>query len=191
MSWSLQNDRVENYAFWSNAFTEEECQKIIDVAKTLNLQTAKVDTDLQERLEIRDSNVVFVEADNFQWVYQRIGDMVNTLNNDYFNFDLWGFAEGLQFTEYNSPGGKYDSHIDKMYSGTIRKLSVVIQLSDPSSYDGGELQLLYKGERSPEIMSKKRGDLSLFPSYTLHRVTPVTRGTRYSLVGWITGKPFR
>lgn len=191
MSFSLKSDKVENYAYWNQAFTPEECRTIIDIAKSQKLETAKVDLELSERVEIRDSNIVFLDTKDMPWVFERLGFIVNDLNSQYFNFDLWGFAEGLQFTEYNAPGGKYDSHIDKMYNGLIRKLTVVVQLTDPSEYDDGELHLLYRGERSPEIMSKEQGDLFAFPSYTLHKVTPVTRGTRHSLVGWITGKPFK
>lgn len=191
MPFSLKSDKVENYAYWTQAFTPEECRTIIDIAKSQKLEKAKVDLQLSERVEIRESNIVFLDTKDMPWVFERLGFIVNDLNSQYFNFDLWGFAEGLQFTEYNAPGGKYDSHIDKMYDGLIRKLSVVVQLTDPSEYDDGELHLLYRGERSPEIMSKQQGDLFAFPSYTLHKVTPVTRGTRHSLVGWITGKPFK
>lgn len=188
MTFSLRTDKVENYAYWTDAFSPEECQNIIDIAKSNKLEAATIDADLLKNVDIRDSNIVFLDSNKMPSVFQRLGDIVNDLNNQYFNFDLWGFAEGLQFTEYNAPGGKYDSHIDKMYDGMIRKLSVVVQLTDPDEYDGGELHLLYK--KDPEIMSRKQGDLFAFPSYTLHKVTPVTRGTRHSLVGWITGKPF-
>ena len=79
-------------------------------------------------------------------------------------------------------------HIDKLYKGTIRKLSITIQLSSPQDYEGGDL-ILHNGE--PEKMQKELGKLIVFPSYTLHEVTPVTKGTRYSLVAWVAGKPFR
>ena len=190
MSWSFHIDRVENYAFWNDAFSPLECQKIVEQAKLLELETATVDTDNQQRTDIRKSNVVFIQPLQFKWVFERITDISLRLNKDYFNFDLWGLMENLQFTEYNAPGGKYNEHIDKMFDGSVRKLSIVVQLTDPSEYEGGELQLLYRGDRDPEIANKKQGHMIAFPSYTMHRVTPVTKGTRHSLVGWITGKPF-
>jgi PKHD-type hydroxylase len=76
-----------------------------------------------------------------------------------------------------------------MYNGTVRKLSFVLQLSDPKNYKGGELQI-HLGE-TPNVMKKEQGTVVAFPSPTLHEVTPITKGKRYSLVGWITGKPFK
>jgi PKHD-type hydroxylase len=71
----------------------------------------------------------------------------------------------------------------------IRKLSLTIQLSDPFSYNGGELHLFTGNE--PTIIPKEQGKLISFPSYVLHEVTPVTKGERYSLVAWITGPQFK
>ena len=88
-----------------------------------------------------------------------------------------------------APSGKYGKHVDCSYNTNIRKLSFTLQLSDPSDYDGGDL-CLYFGEDA-EVIKREQGYVALFPSYVLHEVTPVTRGTRYSLVSWITGKPFR
>jgi PKHD-type hydroxylase len=65
----------------------------------------------------------------------------------------------------------------------------VLQLSDPSQYEGGNLQVMTGGE--PTNVSKQRGLIAVFPAYTLHQVTPVTQGTRQSLVAWISGPPFR
>ena len=72
----------------------------------------------------------------------------------------------------------------------FRSLSIVVQLSDPNDYDGCDLELLNMGEKRPTKMMRDRGTLIAFPSYTLHRVTPATRGVRNSLVAWVTGKPF-
>jgi PKHD-type hydroxylase len=87
------------------------------------------------------------------------------------------------------PGGKYGRHIDSAPGTLIRKLSFTVQLSEPEDYKGGDL-CLYLGEK-PEVMKKEQGFVALFPSYVLHEVKPVTSGTRYSLVSWITGKPFK
>ena len=100
------------------------------------------------------------------------------------------FDENIQFTEYDSAyDGYYDWHIDtggKELSSN-RKLSMSVQLSDPSEYEGGELQVV----KETNVLKKNRGSAFIFPSYLLHRVTPVTKGTRYSLVCWISGHPFR
>jgi PKHD-type hydroxylase len=73
--------------------------------------------------------------------------------------------------------------------GISRKLSMAVQLSDPSEYDGGALQVMTSGE--PQSIPKKRGMIAVFPSYILHQVTPVTRGSRQSLVAWVSGPPFK
>ena len=111
------------------------------------------------------------------------------MNSKFFNFDLYGFIEGFQFTHYKEPDGKYKKHVDRGLNIQIRKLSLSIQLSDPNSYKGGDLILHYQD--TPIILPKEQGKLLMFPSYTMHEVTPVTKGERYSLVAWITGPQFR
>jgi PKHD-type hydroxylase len=66
---------------------------------------------------------------------------------------------------------------------------MVVQLTDPDEYEGGELELCLGGE--PFVVPREQGTLITFPSYVLHRVKPTTKGTRHSLVGWVTGRPFR
>jgi PKHD-type hydroxylase len=97
--------------------------------------------------------------------------------------------QGLQFTRYQAPGEHYEWHIDRgMQTGT-RKLSLSLQLSDPDDYEGGDLEMWFGGE--PTKASRERGMMTFFPSYVMHRVTPVTKGVRYSLVCWISGPPFK
>jgi PKHD-type hydroxylase len=97
--------------------------------------------------------------------------------------------EGFQFTRYDAPNGYYGMHIDKIMNYVVRKLSLTIQLSSPEDYEGGELALQF--DKDPKIMPKELGKMVVFPSYTLHEVRPVTKGTRYSLVAWVAGKPFK
>jgi PKHD-type hydroxylase len=187
-SWSLQTDPIERWAFAKNLFTPQECDSIIAECKKYKMHLGTTMGNNGE--SYRKSNVVFVTpTPELVWVYQRLTSCVIDLNSKFFNFDLSGFNEGLQFTEYVAPDGKYDYHVDKTYKTVIRKLSIVVQLSDPQEYDGGEFQYLDSAE--PEVLSKERGCLLAFPSWAMHRVTPITRGTRYSLVGWITGNPFK
>jgi PKHD-type hydroxylase len=101
---------------------------------------------------------------------------------------LW-CDRGIPVHQVHSPGGKYGRHIDSAPGTLIRKLSFTVQLSEPEDYKGGDL-CLYLGDKA-EVMKKEQGFVALFPSYVLHEVKPVTQGTRYSLVSWITGKPFK
>jgi PKHD-type hydroxylase len=105
-----------------------------------------------------------------------------------FQFDLTGFAEGIQFTQYKAPSGHYVKHVDCI-PGATRKLSLSLQLTDPKDYEGGDVVFHYKN--NPDVAPKSKGTVIIFPSYVLHEVTPVTRGERYSLVAWITGPQFK
>ena len=189
-SWAFEVDKINAWASWDQAFTTEECQKIIDYAEKFEKRDALVTKKGKLNLEIRESKVVWITPDpEINWLYQKLTGIITKLNEEYFRFDLFGFIESFQFTEYNAPSGYYGKHVDIVYDGPVRKLSFVLQLSDPKDYEGGELQL-HLG-RMPDVMKKEQGTLIAFPSSTLHEVTPVTQGKRYSLVGWITGKPFK
>jgi PKHD-type hydroxylase len=190
--WAFEADAVQNYAYMNGVFSKEECQKIIELGESLNPAIAKVNSDNIEDITTRQSQVswMYPNQDN-SWIFQRVIGNVLSLNSQYFNFDLYGLAEGFQFTRYDAPTGKYDAHIDKVLDGLPRKLSLTIQLSDPSEYEGGDLNLYIGPGMEPSTPEKQQGKLIAFPSYVLHQVTPVTKGTRYSLVCWVTGKPFK
>jgi len=188
-SWAFEIEKINAWAYCDQAFTPKECQKIIDYAEQFKKKDAGIGKS-ELNAEIRESKVVWITPNSdINWVYQRMTDVITKLNADYFNFDLFGFTEGFQFTEYNAPSGHYGKHIDNMFNGTVRKLSFSLQLSDIKDYEGGELQIHLSDK--PEVMKKEQGTLIAFPSHTLHEVTPITEGKRYSLVGWITGKPFK
>ena len=194
-SWSFKTDPVSLYAYWDNAFTKEECDKIIDIANNKGLVNGKVEAMRlgkadEDQKKTRDSSISWLNpTDNLEWFYRRLTDIITELNENYFKFDLFGINEGLQFTNYKSPGGKYGKHVDAGGEMAVRKLSVSIQLTNPDEYEGGEL-CLYGGEK-PEVMKKTQGTLVMFPSYVLHEVTPVTKGERNSLVLWVTGPAFK
>lgn len=190
-AWSFELDPVNTYAYWNNAFSKEECQTIINIAKDKGLiKGTIVNDDKLKEIKTRDSKITWLySCDNLDWAFRRVTDIVLNLNERFFKFDLFGMLEGFQFTNYQAPGGKYGRHVDSNLNIPVRKLSVSIQLTDPSKYEGGELYL-YHDEKG-EVMKKEQGTLILFPSYTLHEVMPVTKGERNSLVSWVTGKPFK
>jgi PKHD-type hydroxylase len=190
--WAFESDAVQNYAYMNGVFTKEECQQIIKLGESLNPQVATVSSKLEEDITTRQSYVswIFPNQDN-RWIFERVVGNALNLNSQYFNFDLYGLAEGLQFTRYDAPTGKYDAHIDKMLDAMPRKLSITIQLTDPDEYEGGDLSLYIGPGMEPSTPEKQQGKMVAFPSYVLHQVTPVTKGTRYSLVCWVTGKPFK
>jgi PKHD-type hydroxylase len=185
-SWNFELDNINLYAFWNNAFSKEECQKIINIAKDKGL----IKGTTEEKSNIRDSKISWLyPIDNMDWVFRRVTDITLNLNERFFKFDLFGLNEGFQFTNYESPSGKYGKHVDRGMNMPVRKLSISIQLTNPDEYEGGELYL-YDADKG-NLMDKTQGTLILFPSYVLHEVMPVTKGERNSLVTWVTGKQFK
>lgn len=124
--------------------------------------------------------------DKTSWVFNKLEGAINQVNSETYKFDLLGFHDAIQLLEYK-PGGFYEWHMDNgNLNFSHRKLSIVIQLTDPSEYEGGDLEFFNNG-----TAAKGLGNLVLFPSYMFHRVLPVTSGLRRSLVAWISGQPYR
>lgn len=189
-TWTLYNDISSLYVSLPNYFSEQECDYISRYALSSPLSSGMVNNEGQPS-DIRKSNIRFIEPNSeTDIIYAKMTDAVFLANDNLFDYDIFSFGENLQFTEYTAPDGKYDSHIDIAPGGPIRKLSVVVQLSKEEDYDGGELELMFSAEK-PLAMKKSQGSVVVFPSFLLHRVKPVTRGTRHSLVGWVNGKPFK
>jgi PKHD-type hydroxylase len=196
--WNLKDPlEIYTYQHWAYAtiFDKDECDKIIKYANQLGLADATIgggNGNFNVDYSIRKSDICWLKpSEEIQWVYRKCTDFILGLNQQYFNFDL-EYIENLQFTCYDGTNSFYQKHIDTLHKNTgysIRKLSFSIQLNDSCDYDGGDLAFYYQA--TPNTVQKQIGLISVFPSYTLHEVTPVTRGTRYSLVGWVCGKPFR
>jgi len=184
----LYHDHVENYIFINDVFSDKDLQKIIKIGEASKL--SKGLTSSSYNPDIRNSFVNFLYPNNItSWIFERLRSAIVGVNESYFKFDLTSLEQGLQFTRYEAPTQHYSWHIDRGMDVGIRKLSLSIQLSDPEEYEGGDLELSFGGD--PVVAPKQKGLIALFPSYVLHRVTPVTKGTRYSLVCWVSGPPFR
>jgi predicted 2-oxoglutarate/Fe(II)-dependent dioxygenase YbiX len=141
--------------------------------------------------EIRRSQVVMLGNESkYDWIYERLWAAAQECNRRFFCVDIAGVEANVQLARYDSSDrGFYDWHTDFAGLRPLRKISISIQLSRPEDYDGGELELLYG--TAPQRLDKARGAFLAFPSFMLHRVTPVTRGTRWSLVAWILGTRWR
>ena len=113
-------------------------------------------------------------------------------NQNLYHFDLHSMSEQIQYTEYyDYEKGHYDWHMDTGYGNlSQRKISVTVQLSDGDEYEGGDLQL-WPGGTYPLVAPRGKGNVVIFPSFLMHRVTPVTRGTRKSFVLWLGGGHYR
>ena len=184
--------KIEPFAWWEDAFTEQELDWLQQKAKEAT-QKAQVGGgnggEVNDNVRRSELNWLH-KSPECAWVFEKLAHVASSLNADYFGFDLTGFGEDLQLTNYHEARqGNYIWHQDFGASGISRKLSMVLQLSDPSEYEGGELQLLTRKE--PITVQKKRGLITVFPAWTLHQVTPVIKGTRQTLVTWASGPAFK
>ncbi len=181
------NEATAQVAFVESLMSPDMCDRVIALAENSPLLEGKTGAE-QTVDKGRDSTVRFIwPSQESGWLFDFLEDALMKLNRGY-GFELTGFYDGIQVATYE-PGGHYDWHLDigpGVYSG--RKLSLTVQLSDPADYEGGELEFL---SVTDELGPRSRGSLIAFPSYLAHRVRPVTKGTRLSLVSWIGGPPFR
>ena len=183
------------FAAWANAFSPEELDRIEVVGDRLAAEHATVATAVPEgvvRGNIRVTQTAWVPPDaETKWIYDRVQGVVRALNDRVYQFDLRGFSENLQYSIYHgSEGGHYDWHVDQGPQLKLqRKLSISLQLTDPSRYEGCDLE--FQSGNATERAPRDRGTLIAFPSYVLHRVTPCTAGTRKAVVAWTTGPQFK
>jgi PKHD-type hydroxylase len=181
---------IEPWAWWDGVFTEQELNWLQEKARQAEIN-ARVGGSPGVNPDVRRSQISWLlNTPDASWVFEKLADVCSKVNSRYFRFDLTGFGEPLQLTNYEeSENGMYGWHVDYNSGSISRKLSVVVQLTDPSEYEGGNLQVLSGSQ--PENIRKQRGLVAFFPSYTLHQVTPVTSGNRQSLVAWVSGPAFK
>lgn len=163
-------------------FTNEECDRILSY-RTPDPVEGTVAAGKDKN--IRDATIhVISYNEETKWLYEKMADRIARANLHY-DFDLAGLYEHLAIMEYKD-GGQYTWHLD-IGPGVAahRKLSAIVQLTSPSDYEGGEVVFNAGTERT---LPKDRGMMGVFPSYVLHKVNPVTSGTRYSLVAWVSGQ---
>jgi PKHD-type hydroxylase len=201
------------YYYFQSALTPRFCDELLKYGKTQQEQIATIGKDTKEKLsneklkdlkKKRNSNIVWL---NDTWIYKEIHPYIHEANKlAGWNYD-WNFSESCQFTKYklnqyydwhcDSWDKPYDKPEDPNSHGKIRKLSVTCSLSAPEDYEGGELEFDFRNMEPNKPTIKKcaeirpRGSIVVFPSYVWHRVKPVTKGTRYSLVLWNLGYPFK
>lgn len=187
-----------------------ECKAIIDFMADKELRQGTIGTGGGPRVELdyRSAYIYGLPVKGFEWLYERLIQRISWVNGAQYRFDIAGLAEPIQFLEYReSEGGGAESEQDggeKSFSGRYkwhtdtgagvasnRKLSAVIQLSDPSEYEGCRLTLFDCMSPIREVYEIGQGDMVVFPSFTPHCVTPLEKGTRRALALWVTGPTFR
>jgi PKHD-type hydroxylase len=170
---------------------------VFNLLQNFEYQDAFIGDSEIHQNQIRNSKLKFIELNDItKEIYNVLAGYIVKANKDFWNFNLLNSPENIQYTEYRSnTKSHYDWHQDYS-STTYRKLSIVLQLSDPSEYEGGDLEIWIPDPKTKKkdavtTLSKQKGSIVVFPSYLWHRVTPVTKGIRKSLVWWVGGSPFR
>jgi PKHD-type hydroxylase len=179
---------------WDGVFTDQEVDRIVAYCAAKEAKVATVSAEATVS-EIRKSRVAFLNRDNeTAWIFDKLNNAIDTLNDTFYNFELNGY-DSIQYGEYHAEeGGKYDFHMDTFLNqnGDTRKLSLSMLLNEPGvDFEGGEFQINVSREENAKTVETKKGRILFFPSFLIHRVAPVTKGVRKSLVIWVTGPKFR
>ena len=176
-------------------FTPEQCQMIIKSGREEPKQTAEVGNEKGDKegvldTETRTSHISWIPFKKMNDMYKDIEKIMKTTNGNHFGFDDMQITEMAQYTEYPE-GGFYDWHVDNdvnfAHEPTVRKISMTLLLSPENEFEGGDLELMKEGK----VAKLKQGHAIFFASFIRHRVTPVIKGNRKSLVMWFGGTPFK
>ena len=174
-------------------FTPKQCQMVIDKGMSLKKEKARVGMNKPEGgldPKKRVTTIIWIPFKDMPEMYQDIERTMLKANRNHFGFEGMQLTEPAQFTHYLE-GGFYDWHMDNDVLGKhqppVRKISMTLLLSDPSTFEGGELEFMSKGKTA----SLQQGQAIFFASWLQHRVKPVTQGERKSLVMWFGGPSFK
>jgi PKHD-type hydroxylase len=184
---NLEIDQT-NYYWFENGFSSDEADEILKLTKDYEFEQATIISG--NTSDIRNSNIKWIApSENSSWIYDRLMGCIKEANS-VWKFNLYSVLDDIQYTEYRGGGGHYNWHID-IGPGSIshRKVSVIVQLSDPSEYTGGVLEIS-SGSNTQKV-SNKKGAVIVFPSFLQHRITPVASGLRKSLVLWAGGEHYK
>ena len=217
-NWPVERQRkFYNWCYWDNAFSDEELKNIITLMDSQELERATtvgakfhsnannkiVSTQNTPNEKVRKSDVKFINFDNgmskADWIFFRLNKIIEDINNQFYNFDLNGY-ESFQYTVYHDhEKGRYDFHMDTIMGNNMpddmyetRKLSMTFLLNEPGvDFEGGDFQINSGQEKDAETVPLNKGRIIMFPSFMIHRVKPVTKGTRKSIVIWVVGPKFK
>jgi PKHD-type hydroxylase len=175
-------------------FTPEQCNDIINCGISLQKEEAGVGIGItsikNKNKKIRKSKVAWIRHDLIPPAFQKIKEALYSVNKNHFGFENLEMIEFAQYTEYNKSSHynwHMDSEIEFSKEPPVRKISMSILLSDPKEFVGGELEFIEEGKP----MELKKGEAVFFASFIRHRVKPVKKGIRKSLVMWFGGEPFK
>ena len=185
------NEDYAPYVVYDGVLTLNECDSLKKMAADFLPGEISGRPEGRSTSDYRQCECAAIEwRDSHQWLFERVASVTDKCNREHYQFDVVGFLD--EFTMLRYPlGGHYTWHSD--YGGgicSLRKLTVIVVVSDRSEYDGGQLAL-QDGSGQDQKIVPPAGSVVVFPSFVLHRVLPVTRGTRYVVAAWAYGPPFR
>ena len=176
-------------------FTPEQCKMIIEAGRAEPRNDAEVGnkkgiTSGVIDTKTRTSHIRMIPFSKMNDMYKDIEHIMKTTNGNHFGFDGMQITEMAQYTEYPE-GGFYNWHVDNdvncAHEPPVRKISMTLLLSPESEFEGGDLELMTEGK----VAKLKQGHAIFFASFIRHRVKPVIKGNRKSLVMWFGGTPFK
>jgi len=173
-------------------FTPEQCKMIIEAGRSEPKQTGQVGNGSKGEVDTktRTSHISWIPFKKMLDMYKDIEKLMQKTNRNHFGFDGMTLTEPAQYTEYPE-GGFYDWHIDSdincAHEPPVRKISMTCLLSPESEFEGGDLEVMSEGK----VAKLKQGQIVFFASFIRHRVKPVIKGNRKSLVMWFGGTPLR
>jgi len=173
-------------------FTPEQCKMIIEAGRSEPQQQGQVGGGSGGTVDTktRTSHISWIPFKKMVDMYKDLEKIMKTTNGNHFGFDNMQITEPAQYTEYPE-GGFYDWHIDNdvncAHEPPVRKISMTCLLSPESEFEGGDLELMSEGK----VAKLKQGHAIFFASFIRHRVKPVIKGNRKSLVMWFGGTPLR
>lgn len=188
------------WAYYKSYFTPEQCNQILEDGLKLPVRDATLGvstSNLSVNKDYRRSQVRFIQKTNtdFTWLFDAMWKMAIESNDMWFDFHI-SKMDYIQLAEYDSNyQGEYKDHHDVFWinndSKYHRKLTAIVQLTDPNEYEGGNFELVNLNEYPNADEIKQQGTAFFFPSFLTHRATTVTKGKRYSLACWFDGPKWR
>jgi len=196
-----KNDKFEFLIYRENFLSGDECDKIIEELDTEDLEDGQLVGDYEEGIinkNVRRTLNKDIIFDRYKKpfddtnLFNRVESALKIANIQYFNYDVEGIDK-LRFLKYGI-GGRYEWHTDYgRHECSMRKLTGIIQLSDSNDYEGGDFEFGLTDTEGSGLLkgNRDKGCLLVFPSFLSHRVAPLTKGKRYSIITWLEGDTFR
>lgn len=186
-----------DFYYFPKAFTDEMIERTNSMVYDGKYTFSKGKTGYGDDVDTEKTNnrdIAYITCqDDSEWIYNTLFGMVMQANENLFHFDIDIVTDALHYVIYPTESGHLDWHMD-IGQGFVnrRKIATTVQLSDPDDYEGGDFQCWYGGQNGFINLPREKGDVLMFPSFFMHRVTPIKSGERKALVFWTgSNKPFR